>query len=194
MGRGNRHGVIYRDRDDYGLFLRLLKEVQNRYPYVLQAYCLMMNHFHLELTTANDPIWKTMQPVMNHYARMFNQKHGYDGHLFDSRYTSCLIEDDRYFLEVSRYTGATNRKLGSDMADSVTGGGLHGKDLSKADVSVNIWAWLKAQEMDMPVEVCCAIGDEAIGSISFEEMVEIARLYINQIGGVEKFAEWGLVR
>ena len=44
-----------------------------------------------------------MQPVMNHYARMFNQKYGYDGHLFDSRYTSCLIEDDRYFLEVSRY-------------------------------------------------------------------------------------------
>ena len=91
-------------------------------------------------------------------------------------------------------TGATNRKLGSDMADSVTGGGLHGKDLSKADVSVNIWAWLKAQEMDMPVEVCCAIGDEAIGSVSFEEIVETARLYINQIGGFEKFAEWGLVR
>ena len=43
-------------------------------------------------------------------------------------------------------TGATNRKLGSDMADSVTGGGLHGKDLSKADVSVNIYAWLKAQK------------------------------------------------
>ena len=91
-------------------------------------------------------------------------------------------------------TGATNRKLGSDMADSVTGGGLHGKDLSKADVSVNIWAWLKAQEMDMPVEVCCAIGDDMIGSVSFEEMVETARLYISQIGGFEKFAEWGLVR
>ena len=103
MGRGNRHGVIYRDRDDYGLFLRLLKEVQNRYPFVLQAYCLMTNHFHLELTTVNDPIWKIMQPVMNNYARMFNQKYGYDGHLFDSRYTACLIEDDRYFLEVSRY-------------------------------------------------------------------------------------------
>lgn len=91
-------------------------------------------------------------------------------------------------------TGATNRKLGSDMADSVTGGGLHGKDLSKADVSVNIWAWLKAQEMDMPVEVCCAIGDDMIGAVSFEEMVETARLYINHIGGFEKFAEWGLVR
>ena len=63
MGRGNRHGVIYRDRDDYGLFLRLLKEVQNRYPFVLQAYCLMTNHFHLELTTKNDPIWKIMQHI-----------------------------------------------------------------------------------------------------------------------------------
>lgn len=42
--------------------------------------------------------------------------------------------------------GATNRKLGSDMGDAMTGGGLHGKDLSKADVSVNVYAHLKAQE------------------------------------------------
>ena len=91
-------------------------------------------------------------------------------------------------------TGATNRKLGSDMADSVTGGGLHGKDLSKADVSVNIWAWLKAQETGKPVEVCCAIGDDHVGGVPFSEMVETTREYINQIGGFERFAEWGLVR
>ena len=91
-------------------------------------------------------------------------------------------------------TGATNRKLGSDMADSVTGGGLHGKDLSKADVSVNIWAWLKAQETGKPVEVCCAIGDDHIGDVPFGEIVETARDYIQRIGGFEKFAEWGLVR
>ena len=80
------------------------------------------------------------------------------------------------------------------MADSVTGGGLHGKDLSKADVSVNIWAWLKAQETGEPVEVCCAIGDDIIGKVPFAEMVETARAYINRIGGFEKFAEWGLLR
>ena len=91
-------------------------------------------------------------------------------------------------------TGATNRKLGSDMGDSVTGGGLHGKDLSKADVSVNIWAWLKAQETGKPVEICCAIGDDHIGDVPFSDIVETARLYIDQIGGFEKFAEWGLVR
>jgi len=90
-------------------------------------------------------------------------------------------------------TGATNRKLGSDMADSVTGGGLHGKDLSKADVSVNIYAWLQAQETGIPVEVCCAIGDESIDGIPYKDIVETARRFIRDIGGFEKFAEWGLV-
>jgi S-adenosylmethionine synthetase len=89
-------------------------------------------------------------------------------------------------------TGATNRKLGSDMADSVTGGGLHGKDLSKADVSVNIYAFLKAQETGKPVELCCAIGDETIDGKPYKEIVEIARDYIKSVGGFEKFAEWGL--
>lgn len=90
-------------------------------------------------------------------------------------------------------TGATNRKLGSDMADSVTGGGLHGKDLSKADVSVNIYAWLKAQNTGKTVELSCAIGDEYIDGVPYSEIVEVARDYIRTVGGFEKFAEWGLV-
>lgn len=91
-------------------------------------------------------------------------------------------------------SGATNRKLGSDMADSVTGGGLHGKDLSKADVSVNVYCWLQAQETGHPVELSCAIGDETVDGRPYAEIVEICRNYIDGIGGFEKFAEWGLVR
>lgn len=90
-------------------------------------------------------------------------------------------------------TGATNRKLGSDMADSVTGGGLHGKDLSKADVSVNIYAFLKAQETGEIINLCCAIGDTEIDGKPYSEIVDIARNYIQSVGGFEKFAEWGLV-
>lgn len=89
-------------------------------------------------------------------------------------------------------TGATNRKLGSDMADSVTGGGLHGKDLSKADVSANIYAFLKAQETGEVVSLCCAIGDDKIDGKHYSEIVETARDYIASRGGFEKFAEWGL--
>ena len=89
-------------------------------------------------------------------------------------------------------TGAVNRKLGSDMADSVSGGGLHGKDLSKADVSVNIYAFLKAQKTDRPVELSCAIGDTEIDGKPYSEIVSIAKQYIDSIGGFERFAEWGL--
>ena len=89
-------------------------------------------------------------------------------------------------------TGATNRKLGSDMADGVTGGGLHGKDLSKADVSVNVYAFLKAQETNEVVKISCAIGDKEVDGRPYEEIVNIAKEYIESIGGFEKFAEWGL--
>ena len=90
-------------------------------------------------------------------------------------------------------SGATNRKLGSDMADSVTGGGLSGKDCSKADVSVNIYAWLKAQKENRVIELSCAIGDEYIDGKPYSEIVKIAKDFIDSLGGFEKFSEWGLV-
>lgn len=91
-------------------------------------------------------------------------------------------------------TGATNRKLGSDMGASVTGGGLHGKDLSKADVSVNIYAFLKSRQVGRDLQFSCAIGDDCVGGVPYSEIVETARKYIESIGGFEKFAEWGLIR
>lgn len=101
-------------------------------------------------------------------------------------------------------TGATNRKLGSDMGDAVTGGGLHGKDLSKADVSVNIYLHIIAQLRGHVVEAMCDIGDEDITildtetdrttTVPYAEVVRTAKEYIDSIGGFEKFAEWGLIR
>lgn len=99
-------------------------------------------------------------------------------------------------------TGATNRKLGSDMGRAVTGGGLHGKDLSKADVAVNIACHVMAQEIKRPVEALCAIGDKEVtfrcddgstGTKPYSEVVEMAEDYITKLGGFEKLAEWGLV-
>ena len=108
-------------------------------------------------------------------------------------YPNAIINPlGEWFGGTNTDTGATNRKLGSDMADSVTGGGLMGKDLSKADVSVNIYAFLKAQETGKTVRLCCAIGDETIDGRPYEEIVEIAREYIKSIGGFEAFACWGL--
>lgn len=98
-------------------------------------------------------------------------------------------------------TGATNRKLGSDMGRAVTGGGLHGKDLSKADVAVNIVCHKMAQETGLEIEALCAIGDKAVlfrredgeqAFVPYEKVVEQAAEYIEATGGFEKLAEWGL--
>lgn len=90
-------------------------------------------------------------------------------------------------------SGATNRKLGSDMAQSVTGGGLHGKDArSKADVCANIYAFVKAQELNRPVEMVCAIGDTEINGVPFQKISEFGQEYIRGLGGYEAFAEYGL--
>ena len=101
--------------------------------------------------------------------------------------------------------GCTNRKLGSDMGDGVTGGGLMGKDLSKADVSVNIVCYLKAVASGQTVTAMCSIGDESVTfqyadgrreTETFADIVEMARLYIlTDCGGsFERFSEWGLIR
>ena len=89
------------------------------------------------------------------------------------------------------------------MGDSVTGGGLMGKDLSKADVSVNIACFLRAQHSGQTVTAACAIGDRDVTftyedghseTQPFSEIVEQSRLYILTVGGFERFAEWGLIR
>lgn len=121
------------------------------------------------------------------------QSHLKDGELTISGFEQVIINPLGYWTGGTDVdSGATNRKLGSDMADSVTGGGLHGKDLSKADVSVNIYAFKKAQETGETISLCCAIGDETIDGKPYEEIVDEAKEYIENIGGFEKFAEWGL--
>lgn len=151
------------------------------------------------------------QKILSNIAKEIFAKYGTDGKyiLDDKKIIICQSNADYSLNEeysnaivnplgewtggINVDTGATNRKLGSDMGDSVTGGGLHGKDLSKADVSVNIYAFLKAQETDKDVKLSCAIGDTEIDSKPYSEIVKIARDYIESVGGFEKFAEWGLV-
>ena len=135
------------------------------------------------------------QKKLSQIARSIFSKHPFDGkYILDGdRLILCQSNAETQHLREIYPDAEINRKLGSDMADSVTGGGLHGKDLSKADVSVNIYAFLKAQETRKPVTLCCAIGDDTVDGRPYAEIVEIARNYIRSVGGFEKFAEWGLV-
>ena len=105
----------------------------------------------------------------------------------------------KWFGGVNVDTGVTGRKLANDFYGieyPLGGGNLHGKDLSKADVSVNIYCYLKAQETGQPYKAICSIGDTHVNVngelIPFKTIVEEAGKYINSIGGFERLAEWGL--
>ena len=96
-------------------------------------------------------------------------------------------------------TGVTGRKLASDFYGieyPLGGGTIHGKDLSKADCSVNIYCFIKAQETGKEQKAICSIGDKSVllngESVDFSHIVNVSKQYIKQIGGFEKLAEWGL--
>jgi len=103
MSRGNRRTVLYKDASDYMRFIECIVRARELYPFKLHSLCLMTNHFHMAIETQNIELWKIMQRILHPYSMDFNHKYNFTGHLFESRYTSCLVEDERYFLEVSRY-------------------------------------------------------------------------------------------
>ena len=85
------------------------------------------------------------------------------------------------------------------MGRAVTGGGLHFKDISKSDVSVNVYLHKIANENSLSEVTCkCAIGDKTITingkELTYKEITDEAKKYIDSIGGFEKLAEWGLIR
>lgn len=103
MERGIRRQEIFREETDYYIFIAILKNVMEKYGANLHAYCLMTNHIHLLLETYEEKVGKIMQKLAGDYARTFNRRYGYKGHLFEDRYKSCLVETDEYFLQTSRY-------------------------------------------------------------------------------------------
>jgi len=103
MSRGIRKSKIFQEHGDYLFFLKMLCRVKEKHPFRLHAVCLMTNHFHMALETEDTALWIIMRDLLSLYAGGFNSMHDCTGHLFEGRYTSKLIEDERYFLAVSRY-------------------------------------------------------------------------------------------
>ncbi len=101
--RGNRRDAIFRDVIDYRMYLKLLRNVRNRYPFILHSYCLMQNHLHLQLETIDHPTHFIIRDLHTEYAIYFNRKYDLIGHVFQGRYGAKLILDDDYFLTVSKY-------------------------------------------------------------------------------------------
>jgi REP element-mobilizing transposase RayT len=101
--RGNAKADIVHDDHDRHCFLELLGKTVGRFKWVLYAYALMTNHFHLALETTEPTLSPGMQWLSGAYARAFNKRHDRVGHLFQGRFKAFLIDKEMYFLEVLRY-------------------------------------------------------------------------------------------
>lgn len=101
--RGNAKQEIFRDDFDREVFLDLLGACVNRVGWILTAYALMPNHFHLVVQLAMRTLSKGMQWLNCEYTRAFNKRHDRVGHLFQGRFKAPLVEKESYQLELVRY-------------------------------------------------------------------------------------------
>ena len=101
--RGNERKPIYLEDDDFQLYLEVLGDVCDQYNWVIHAYCLMTNHYHLIIETPDANLSKGMRHLNGVYTQKFNRKYRRVGHLYQGRYKAILVEKDNYLLELSRY-------------------------------------------------------------------------------------------
>ncbi len=101
--RGNRKYDIFKAKEDYLHYLSLLEKAKSRTPFKIHSYCLMSNHIHLLIETKEHSPTEIIRYVHSMYARYFNKKYGFVGHVFQDRYYSKLITDWKQMIDVSRY-------------------------------------------------------------------------------------------
>ncbi len=101
--RGNlREDVFFEDRDREK-FLEILARTKERYGYLLHAYALMGNHYHLLMETPKANISQIMQNINTSYTVYVNRKYLRSGHLFQGRFKGIIVDKDEYLATLSRY-------------------------------------------------------------------------------------------
>jgi REP element-mobilizing transposase RayT len=103
VSRGVRKLPIFTDDESRKCFLGLLDETIERYEWELHSWCLMTNHFHLLVTTVEPTVSEGMQYLNGSYGQWYDWRHGYEGHVFERRFWSDLIETDWHLFETARY-------------------------------------------------------------------------------------------
>ncbi len=92
INRGNYRQDIFISAGAAQAFLNCLYEATQKSHWILHAYCLMSNHFHLALETPNANLVVGMQWLQSTFANRFNRFFKERGHLFQGRYHALLVE------------------------------------------------------------------------------------------------------
>ena len=102
--RGNNRCAIFREASDYEVFLLALREACAKHAVDIHAYALMTNHLHLMVTPQSATALPfAMQSIGRRYVQFFNRRYDRTGGLWEGRYRTSAIDDDRYWLHCMRY-------------------------------------------------------------------------------------------
>jgi len=101
--RGVARSTIYREDEDYRLFLLLIRNAVDRWDWDVHVFCLMPNHFHLVVETTTPRLSAGLHRANGLYAQTFNRKYERSGHLFGDRFFTRLIRDEAHLREACRY-------------------------------------------------------------------------------------------
>jgi REP element-mobilizing transposase RayT len=101
--RGNQRDKIFYDAADRERFLEILSRTKERYGFLLHAYALMDNHYHLLMETPKANLSQIMQNINTSYTVYVNRKYQRSGHLLQGRFKGIIVDKDRYLIALSRY-------------------------------------------------------------------------------------------
>jgi REP element-mobilizing transposase RayT len=110
--RGVNRQQIFEEDGDYKQYVSILSELKKIADYELYGYCLMGNHLHLLIKIKKDPLEIIFKRLGVRYASWFNHKYERSGHLFQDRFLSEAVEDERYLLSVLCYIHQNPVKVG----------------------------------------------------------------------------------
>ncbi|MBO0995671.1 transposase [Bacillus sp. SD088] len=110
--RGNRKEPLFLNHLDYRAFFHILQKIHEKIPLEFASFCIMSNHFHLQLRSQQASISKVMALLNKRYANYYNTRYRLTGHVFENRFFSSLIEDRAGMLQVSKYIHLNPVKAG----------------------------------------------------------------------------------
>jgi putative transposase len=101
--RGNRRDALFRNEEDFQAFLHILNQIYEKYPFEIASFCLMTNHYHLQLRSKKVSLSKIMGLINKRYANYYNTKYRLTGHVYEKRFYDKVVDSKEGMLEVSRY-------------------------------------------------------------------------------------------
>ena len=192
MSRGNRQEDIFFDDRDRRVFLDAIDEVCGRTGWIIHAYVLMRNHYHLLLETTEPNLVDGMRWLQGTYTKRFNMRHKLWGHLLQGRYKALVIDPQKeYFRTVGDYIHLNPARA-------------HCFDLTKAPLESFLWssypcylfprsrpAWLDAKRL----LGAHGFADDEAGRSRFEESTRFrVRQLIESTNPMEFDDDWKSIR